>query len=438
MSDNFVYNFQLFCISATVAISIYFFCKATCGTKHGIRGVALVILHWLYRFFFQEIFWAFYLGRIYGEESWFINGFVFLNFLEVILFMVVMNYVFKGSLVKILLYSFLVECVSTVLMVVMQTLVVGGIDFGLTHGNPGKYIVRILAGVLLAAIVYWSIYRLLYSRLIRLQSYEIKHMKFFGFLIMIEYLVSFASNVSTEVLKKMKFAQFMEMFGVNVFVIALVLLGVTFVIYRRGKKQKALLEKQLQSMQGWGEALSRQEEILFNQESEIIQALKNLREVDSQHERKEKLRQYIDQLKERYQKIQGGIYSSDRKIDAFLVTLKNQSIRQKMETQILFQGYQGCNLPENTLEQLVWTIYQNICQVVDLSKESQMTLRASDQGRYTIIWLKIKAVCFSEKEWTKQMKKCQKETKVYLKPHHGIMTAEKKDDVLEVKVMMGR
>lgn len=438
MTDNLIYNFQLFCISATVAIAVYYFNAAICGRKNGIKSILIMILYWLYRFFFHELYYSVYLGRIYGEKDWFINVYIFLQLAEIIIFLLVMAYAFQGSLVKILLFSFITECIATVILVITQNLLVGSINMGMNQGNPGKTILKILAGVLLAAIILLSIYRLLYPNMVRLQPYRVKHTKIIWLLIMMEYLSSIILNTSQEVISRMNFNQFLEIYVINILLYLILFAIISFMIYKQRKRKKDLLEKQMQSIQVWTDSIEQEEDIIFSQKNDIHDTLLQLGQIQSDGEKNEQVSLYIHHLKENYAKIQAGIYSSNRKLDAFLVTLQNQCKKQGMKVDIHFQGYQGVHLSERELEELVWTIFQNMSQVMNLNEESQMILRAANQGEYSLIWLKMMGQLHSENVWKSQMKKCQKQAKIYLKPHHGFMTAEKKEGELQVKVMVGR
>lgn len=438
MGGNIVYNFQMLCMSGAIAMVVYFFSAIICGRKHGWKGVLLYLLHWLYRFFFQETYYVFYLGERYGRENWYRNGYIFLQFVEMIFFVAVIHYVFQGSLVKVILSSFVLESMGSGIVVLCQTLLVGSISKDGLQGEPGHYVIKIICGLVMAAIVLWSVYHIFYRHLVKLQAYEIKHTEIFGGLILVEYLMALILNTNHEIRDRLSFREITDIIVINGICFSCGFLILSLSVYRQRKRKRQLLEKQIASMKNWERSINNQEELIFSQEAEIDEILCQMAILKSKDEKEERINLYIYHLKKQYEKIQAGIYSNNRKLDAFLLTLQKQCRQLNIEADIHFQGYQGVHLSEDILEELIWTIFQNVIPLKEPLEKNQMTLRAAEQGAYTILWLSLQDCTYSEKEWKAKKKKCQKQARIYLKPYHGIMTAEKNNQTAEIKVLLGK
>lgn len=221
----------------------------------------------------------------------------------------------------------------------------------------------------------------------------------------------------------------MYLLATSLFIGGGIALGITFVIHTRSvfQKKKELkqntkqMENYYQEIQNQIKELDDFKEIAegtLNELSELTQSL-------SHKEKKKQIKQYIQNLEERYQKINQLFFCEDYLIDGLLADLATTCKQQNIETDILFQNYHRGNISREDSVNI-------LLQFIEHAKyASKVKIHAAAIKNQLVYSVELKEQPISERK----IKISPKDFKKYVKKYDGEVSIEEEGGT--VRIILG-
>lgn len=413
----------LMCSSVSALIMIYFIMSAMCGHK-GKKYV--YILYGFYVFFVQKFFLSLYLKEKYGNEMWFHILFLTLFAIGICISLTVLNYCFRGGLVKVLLISIFGEIIT--IFFIWAGIFLIDISRFMTHTAASKGIDTV-AGSILALVMFFILFHYAGPLMKRYRKMNTQY-SFFCILCAVIYMIAgVMSHVSWLYSPEMKEVVRLSFFGVFASCILLFMLFVYSIRYQRELKKNILfLRENKNRMEAWLDKVEKQEMELESSQENIKNALASVIAMESQSERYEKIREYADTLKEKHDKVEAGVYCQDCQVDALFVSVREKCRQEGIGTDFLFQNYNRGNIREDDLVRILLKVLILGINGLRLSEPGEnnrvLTLHAASLKNQLIIIMRAAGGGKIEVR--------KKDFREYIEQYNGVMEVNRKGKDTEI------
>lgn len=221
----------------------------------------------------------------------------------------------------------------------------------------------------------------------------------------------------------------MYLLATSLFIGGGIALGITFVIHTRSVFQKKKeLEQNTKQMENYYQEIQNQIKELddFKEIAEgTLDELSELTQSLSHKEKKKQIRQYIQNLEERYQKINQLFFCDDYLIDGLLADLATTCKQQNIETDILFQNYHRGNISREDSVNI-------LLQFIEYAKyASKVKIHAAAIKNQLVYSVELKEQPISERK----IKISPKDFKKYVKKYDGEVSIE--EEGRTVRIILG-
>ena len=350
-------------------------------------------------------------NAMYGTQSWYKITMSTCATATALALVVVTAILWKEPLCKVMTGVFATECIND----------------GILYQIMGMKI-SIIQECLLLIVVFTVLYFIVRPLLKKYRTYIIKQEVICLTLVFTLFLVGWVSNLLYNTAASLR-QKPMLLVGTSVLIGGGSALTIAFVIHTRNIFQKKKqLEQNKKQMENYYKELQNQIKELDAFKEIIEGALDELTNQDkklSQKEKKKQIRQYIENLEERYQNLNQLFFCEDILIDGILADFAAYCKKQNIKADILFQNYHRGNISR---EDSVSILLKLVSYAKQAAKVKLHAAAIKNQLVYSVeLWEKT----VSENE----VKISKRDFKKYVKKYDGGMNVER--DGERIRVILG-
>lgn len=350
-------------------------------------------------------------NAMYGTQSWYKITMSTCATATALALIVVTAILWKEPLCKVMIGVFATECIND----------------GILYQIMGMKI-SIIQECLLLIVAFTVLYFIVRPLLKKYRTYIIKQEVICLTLVFTLLLVGWVSNLLYNTAASLR-QKPMLLVGTSVLIGGGSALTIAFVIHTRNIFQKKKqLEQNKKQMENYYKELQNQIKELDTFKEIIEGALDELTNQDkklSQKEKKKQIRQYIENLEERYQNLNQLFFCEDILIDGILADFAAYCKKQNIKADILFQNYHRGNISREDSVSI-------LLKLVSYAKQAaKVKLHAAAIKNQLVYSVELQENMASENE----IKISKRDFKKYVKKYDGGMNVER--DGERIRVILG-
>ena len=347
-------------------------------------------------------------NAMYGTQNWYKITMSTCATATALILVIITAILWKEPLSKVMVGVFAAECIN---------------DGILYQGMKMK--LPIIQECFLVVFIFTVLYFIVRPLLKKYRTYIIKHKVICLTLIFTFFIAGWLSNILYNTSASLH-QKPMYLLATSLFIGGGIALGITFVIHTRSVFQKKKeLKQNTKQMENYYQEIQNQIKELddFKEIAEgTLDELSELTQSLSHKEKKKQIKQYIQNLEERYQKINQLFFCDDYLIDGLLADLATTCKQQNIETDILFQNYHRGNISREDSVNI-------LLQFIEYAKyASKVKIHAAAIKNQLVYSVELKEQPILERK----IKISPKDFKKYVKKYDGEVSIEEKGGTIRI------